>query len=157
MMIEREASDDRKGKVSVNGARRDRVASRLRRALRDERGFGLVEAMIAVTILVIGLLAVSGLALATAAQARIADLRSDQMVAGQAAIEQARRLDFGSVTSGVDTVDSGGREFVITTTVTALSIRTKELSVEVAPLGGSLPSRDFSTVLHNPRSLPAAP
>lgn len=156
-MIEREASDDWKERASVNGARRHRFADRFRRVLRDERGFGLVEAMIAVTILVIGLLAVSGLALATAAQARIADLRSDQIVAGQAAIEQARRLDFGSVTSGVDTVDSGGREFVVTTTVNDLSLRTKEVSVEVAPLAGSLPTRDFGTVLHNPRSLPAAP
>ena len=130
---------------------------RLRRSLRDERGFGLVEAMIAMTILVIGLLAVSGLSLATAAQARIADLRSDQMVAGQAAIEQARRLDFGSVASTVDTVTSGGREFVVTTTVTSLSTRTKQVAVDVAPLAGGLQTRSFSTVLHNPRSLPSAP
>lgn len=113
--------------------------------------------MIAMTILVIGLLAVSGLAMATAAQARVADLRSDQMVAGQDAIEAIRGLDFGSVASGVDTVASGGREFVITTTVTRLSLRTKEVGVDVAPLAGSLPTRSFATVLHRPRSLPAAP
>ena len=130
---------------------------RLRRSLRDERGFGLVEAMIAMTILVIGLLAVSGLSLATAAQARIADLRSDQMVAGQAAIERVRSLDFGSVASAVDTVASGGRQFVVTTTVTSLSKRTKEVAVDVAPLSGGLQTRSFSTVLHNPRSLPSAP
>ena len=141
----------------MKGSDRSGPAKRLRRLLRDEHGFGLVEAMIAMTILVIGLLAVSGLSLATAAQARIADLRSDQMVAGQAAIEQTRRLDFGSVASGVDTVESGGREFVVTTTVGSLSTRTKEVAVEVAPLSGSLPTRSFSTVLHKPRSLPAAP
>ncbi|MFW6088294.1 MAG: type IV pilus modification PilV family protein, partial [Gemmatimonadota bacterium] len=56
------------------------MSERLRATIRDEKGFGLVETMIAITILVIGLLAVSGLSLATAAQARIADLRSDQMV-----------------------------------------------------------------------------
>lgn len=141
----------------MNGMHRTGSLERLRSRLADESGFGLVEAMIAMTILVIGLLAVSGLALATATQARVADLRSDQVVAGQAALEAARRLDFGSVASGVDTVASGGREFVVTTTVTNLSNRTKEVSVDIAPLAGSLPTRSFTTVLHNPRSLPAAP
>ncbi|MFW6083667.1 MAG: type IV pilus modification PilV family protein [Gemmatimonadota bacterium] len=141
----------------MNSNKRRGAAMRMRRLLRDERGFGLVEAMIAMTILVIGLLAVSGLALATATQAQVADLRSDQMVAGQAAVERARSLDFDSVESGVDTVSSGGREFVVTTTVTGLNGRTKAVSVDVAPLSGGLPTRSFSTVLHVPRSLPAAP
>ena len=91
-----------------------RLASRLRQMRDDERGFGIVEALMAVTILVIGLLAVSGLTLATAAQAQIADLRSDQMTAGQTAIEQLRRGGFDTAASGVDTVTSGGREFFVT-------------------------------------------
>lgn len=148
---------DREGETPVNEAQETGFLKHLRRRLADEKGFGLVEAMIAMTILVIGLLAVSGLALATAGQARIADLRSDQMVAGQAAIEAARRLDYGSVASDVDTVSSGGREFVVTTTVTILGSRAKEVSVEIAPVAGNLPTRSLSTVLHNPRSLPAAP
>lgn len=131
----------------------DRFAS----AVRDEAGFGLVEVMIAVTILVIGLLAVSGLTLATAAQVRVADLRSDQMVAGQAAIESLRRQGFGDVTSGVDTIDSGGRRLVVTTTVVRPSMRTKNVTVAVAPVSGAPTERSFSTVLHLPRSLPAAP
>lgn len=130
---------------------------RLRQALRGEEGFGLVEAMIAVTILVIGLLAVSGLTLATAAQARIADVRSDQMVAGQEVIETVRRTDFASVASGVDTVSAGGRELIVTTTVVELSSRTKEVTVDIAPASGGLTTRSFTTVLHNPRSLPPAP
>lgn len=130
---------------------------RLRQALNGEEGFGLVEAMIAVTILVIGLLAVSGLTLATAAQARIADGRSDQMVAGQEAIEMVRRTDFASVVSGVDTVSAGGRELIVTTTVVELGSRTKEVTVDIAPASGGLTTRSFTTVLHNPRSLPPAP
>jgi len=129
----------------------------LAKALRSEEGFGLVEAMIAVTILVIGLLAVSGLTLATAAQARIADVRTDQMAAGQEAIESARRTDYASVASGVDTVSAGGRELVVTTTVVALGNRTKEVTVDVAPVSGGLTTRSFTTVLHKPRSLPSAP
>lgn len=133
------------------------MSERFRKAIRDERGFGLVETMIAITILVIGLLAVSGLSLATAAQARIADLRSDQMVAGQSAIETIRQTDFGSVASGVDTVASGGRTLVVATTVLELSQRAKQVTVEVTPTSGPITSRTFSTVLHNPRSLPPAP
>lgn len=133
------------------------MSKRFRKAVRDEKGFGLVETMIAITILVIGLLAVSGLSLATAAQARIADLRSDQMVAGQAAIESLRRTDFGSVASGVDTIASGGRTLVVATTVVELDQRAKQVTVEVTPVSGTITSRSFSTVLHNPRSLPAAP
>lgn len=130
---------------------------RLGQALSGEEGFGLVEAMIAVTILVIGLLAVSGLTLATAAQARIADVRSDQMVAGQEAIETVRRTDFASVASGVDTVSAGGRELIVTTSVVELGSRTKEVTVDIAPASGGLTTRSFTTVLHNPRSLPPAP
>lgn len=133
------------------------MIERLRTRIRDERGFGLVETMIAITILVIGLLAVSGLTLATASQARIADLRSDQMVAGQAAIETIRLTDFGSVASGVDTVASGGRTLIVATTVVDLDKRAKQVTVDVTPTSGPITSRSFSTVVHNPRSLPAAP
>jgi prepilin-type N-terminal cleavage/methylation domain-containing protein len=133
------------------------MKDRFRNAILDENGFGLVETMIAITILVIGLLAVSGLSLATAAQARISDLRSDQMVAGQATIEAVRRTDFGSVASGVDTVASGGRTLIVSTTVVKLGQRAKQVTVDVTPVSGPITSRSFSTVLHNPRSLPAAP
>lgn len=133
------------------------MSQRLRRSIRDEKGFGLVETMIAITILVIGLLAVSGLSLATAAQARIADLRSDQMVAGQAAIESIRLTDFGSVVSGVDTVASGGRTLIVATTVVELGQRAKQVTVEITPTSGPITARSFSTVVHDPRSLPAAP
>ncbi|MGI9037719.1 MAG: type IV pilus modification PilV family protein [Gemmatimonadota bacterium] len=126
-------------------------------ALDDESGFGLVEAMIAITILVIGLLAVSGLTLATAAQARIADLRNDQMIAGQSMIEQMRTEDFDGLASRVDTVSSDYRIFYVTSTVVDLSARAKQVTVSIAPANPGLTARSFDAVLHKPRSLPAAP
>ena len=134
-----------------------RLSHRLHSALRDERGFGLVETMIAITILVIGLLAVSGLSLATAAQARIADLRSDQMSAGQSTLEEIRQMDFADVDTRVDTVTAGGRTFYVTSTVVVLSKRAKQVTVSVAPAADGLTTRSFETVIHNPRSLPASP
>ncbi|TFG65108.1 MAG: hypothetical protein E4H28_04530 [Gemmatimonadales bacterium] len=126
----------------------------LRSITRDESGFGLVEALIAVTVLVIGLLAVSGLSLATAAQARIADLRSDQMITGQSVIEDARQAGFGAAVSGVDTVTTGNRVFYVTRTVTVSNSRTKLINVSIAPASGGLTTRNFSTVIHDARSLP---
>lgn len=124
---------------------------------RDEDGFGLVEAMIAITILVIGLLAVSGLTLATAAQARIADLRTDQMIAGQSMIEELRREDFDSVVTRVDTVSSDYQTYYVTSTVVDLNTRAKQITVSVAPARSGLTTRSFDAVLHKPRSLPAGP
>ena len=134
-----------------------RLSHRLHIVLRDERGFGLVETMIAITILVIGLLAVSGLSLATAAQARIADLRSDQMSAGQSTLEDIRQMDFADVDTRVDTVAAGGRTFYVTSTVVVLGKRAKQVTVSVAPAAAGLTTRSFETVIHDPRSLPASP
>lgn len=130
---------------------------RLHRLLAEERGFGLVEAMMAITILVIGLLAVSGLSLATAAQARIADLRIDQMTAGQSAIEEIRRMDFDAVATRADTIKAGGRDFVVTSTVVDLTSRAKQVTVSVDAGMAGLPTRTFDTVIHDPRSLPTGP
>ena len=127
---------------------------RVREKASDQRGFGLIEALIAVTLLVIGLLAVSGLTLATAAQARIADLRSDQMITGQTVIEDMRRAGFDSAVSGVDTVTTGNRVFYVTRTVTVANTRTKLINVSIAPATGGLTTRNFNTVIHDKRSLP---
>ncbi len=127
---------------------------RIRSASRDESGFGLVEALIAVTVLVIGLLAVSGLTLATAAQARVADLRSDQMITGQTVIEDLRRNGFDLATSGTDTVTTGNRVFYVTRTVTVSNALTKLINVQIAPASGGLTTRNFNTVIHSPRSIP---
>jgi Tfp pilus assembly protein PilV len=128
--------------------------NRIREKSSEEHGFGLIEALIAVTLLVIGLLAVSGLTLATAAQARIADLRSDQMITGQTVIENMRQAGFDSAVTGVDTVTTGGRVFYVTRTVTVVNSRTKLINIAIAPASGGLTTRTFSTVIHDTRSIP---
>ena len=133
---------------------RRRLARRLRGSMDDQRGFGLVEALVAVTVLVIGLLAVSGLTLTTAAQARIADLRTDQSVAAQMAFEQLRAEGFANAESGLDTVVTGGREFYVTTVVTDVNGRTKSMAATVAAASGGLTERTYTTSIHAPRSLP---
>lgn len=124
------------------------------RLLRDERGFGLVETMVAITLCVLGLLAVSGLTLATASQNRVADLRNDQVTTGQRAIEQVRRDGFDAAVSGVDTLVTNGRTYYVTLTVTDVNRRTKSISALVTPSITGLTPRTFTAVLHAPRALP---
>ena len=131
----------------------DRLAARLRSDLRDERGFGLVETMIAFTILVIGLLAVSGLTLASAAQARIADRRSDVATAGQIMIETLQLQGFDSAVNRVDTVSVGGKDYPVSLTVTSVSSRVRQVQA-VVDGSGPAATRTFTARVYRPRSLP---
>lgn len=121
--------------------------------LRREDGFGLVETLIAFTILVIGLLAVSGLTLASATQARLADRWSDIATAGQLTIETVQFRGYNSATNGTDTVSVGGRDYPVTLTVTDLSTRVREVQVVVEGSGPAF-RRTFTARVHRPRSLP---
>jgi len=131
----------------------DRLAARLRSDLRDESGFGLVETMIAFTILVIGLLAVSGLTLASAAQARIADRRSDVATAGQIMIETLQLQGFDSAVNRVDTVSVGGKDYPVSLTVASISSRVREVQA-VVDGSGPVATRTFTARVYRPRSLP---
>lgn len=130
------------------------IGAKMVERLRDEAGFGLVETMVALTILVIGLLAVSGMTLASASQARVADLRSDQAMAAQRAIELVRQDGFAAADTRTDTLEAGGREFYATTTVAKLNRNTKTLTVVVTPAAGGFAARTYRSVLHSPRALP---
>ncbi len=130
--------------------------TKVRRLATSEDGFGLVEALIAVTILVIGLLAVSGLSLAAAAQARVSDWQADQATAGQMAMEALQMGGFAAATSRTDTVTIDGNAYVVGITVTEVNSRIKQVQAQV-PAVGSLPARTFTTRLYLPRALPAPP
>ena len=121
----------------------------------NEDGFGLVEAMIALTILVIGLVAVSGLTLASGDQASIAKWRSEQATAGQLALEETERLGFGTAASRVDTVTLDGHDYVVNVTVTDVSWRVKQVTAQVAAVG-EVSARTFRTRLYGSNPLPKA-
>jgi hypothetical protein len=121
--------------------------------LRREDGFGIVETLIAFTILVIGLLAVSGLTLASSTQARIADRWSDVATAGQLTIETVQFRGYDSAVSGTDTVSVGGRDYPVTLTVTNVSSRVREVQVVVDGMGPAT-VRTFTARVYRPRSLP---
>jgi hypothetical protein len=129
------------------------ITARLRFEAQSEAGFGLVETLIAFTILVIGLLAVSGLTLASAAQARIADRWSDIATAGQVVIETVQMRGYDSAVNGTDTVSVSGKEYPVTLTVTNVSSRVREVQ---AVVDGSGPAsvRTFTARVYRSRGLP---
>lgn len=126
---------------------------RIHERCRSQDGFGLVEALIALTILVIGLVAVSGLSVASADQARIANWRSEQATAGQMALEDVQRAGWAGAASGSDTVTVSGHEYEVTYTVTDVTPRVREVVARVAAVG-EVGAREFTTRVYRPRPLP---
>lgn len=124
-----------------------------RAKVRSEEGFGIVETLIAFTILVIGLLAVSGLTLASSSQARVADRWSDVATAGQIAIEMIQFQGYDSATNRTDTVSVGGTDYPVALTVTNISSRVREVQA-VVDASGPASMRTFTARVYRPRSLP---
>ena len=121
--------------------------------LRSEDGFGIVETLIAFTILIVGLLAVSGLTLASSTQARIADRWSDMATAGQLTIETVQFRGYDSAINRTDTVSVGGQDYPVTLTVTRISGRVREVQAVVDGTGPAA-VRTFTARVYRPRSLP---
>ncbi len=128
-----------------------KVLARIRASLDDESGFGLVETLIALTILVIGLIAVSGLSLASASQARTANWRSQQAAAAQMVLEDVQRQGWWSATSRADTVTVAGHEFPVNIGVTDVTKRVKQVTLVVAGIG------DADTVIYRTRLYKSIP
>jgi len=130
-----------------------KVLARTKASLDDESGFGLVETLIALTILVIGLIAVSGLSLASAGQARTANWRSQQAAAAQMMLEDVQSEGFSAATSSVDTVTISGHDYPVTIDVSSLSSRVKQVTIAVAG-AGDLGAVVYRTRLYKPKPLP---
>lgn len=127
-----------------------------RAALRDERGFGLVEILIATTIAAIGLISVAGLQLAVAAQARIAAWQTGQTLAVQEVFERMNEAGYAAAATGTDSVTVGGYAYRVNVTVTTPIVRVKEVRATVGAVGSIAP-RTFLTRIHDRRPVPVAP
>lgn len=132
------------------------LKTRIHTTLSDESGFGLVETLIALTILVIGLVAVSGLSLASSDQARIANRRSQQAAAAQIAMEDIQKEEWANVASHMDTASVAGHDYLVKVDVSRVSSRVKQVTIAVAGVG-NVGSRTFTTRVYKPRPLPDPP
>jgi len=129
----------------------------VRNKLGDEGGFGLIEALISSMILGFGLLAVAGMSMSTAQQRRLAEWRTDQALAAQLELskvqQDVRKLGFSSITDTERSLAVGDRTFVVSTTVSLVSSRVKEVQIDVSGVG-NVDSRTFTTRVYAPRQLP---
>ena len=133
-----------------------RVHERLKARVTDESGFGLVEALIALTILVIGLVAVSGLSLASADQALIANWKSQQATAAQIVLEEIQMDGWLSAASGADTATVAGHDFPVTINVSSVSSRVKDVTIVVAAVG-AVDTAIYRSRMYKPLPLPDPP
>ena len=129
----------------------------VRNKLADEGGFGLTEALFSSIILGFGLLAVAGMSMSTAQQGRLAERRTDQAIAAQVELSKVqrkvRKTGFSSIADTESSLAVGDRTFVVSTTVSLVSSRVKEVQIEVSRVG-SVGSRTFTTRVYAPRQLP---
>lgn len=132
------------------------VNERLKARVLDESGFGLVEVLIALTILVIGLVAVSGLSLASADQALIANWRTHQTSAAQMVLEDIQEDGWWSAVSGSDTATVAGHDFPVKINVSSITPRVKQITIVVAA-AGVVDTAMYGTRIYKPLPLPDPP
>jgi len=108
-------------------------------------------------ILGFGLLAVAGMSMSTARQGRLAEWRTDQVLAAQLELskvqQDVRKLGFSAIADTERSLAVGYRTFVVSTTVSLVSSRVKEVQIDVSPVG-NVGSRTFTTRVYAPRQLP---
>ncbi len=126
---------------------------RLKGIARDERGFGLVEILIAMLIMSVGLLALTTISAGVASQTRISAERTSQAMASQQVLEDYTRRGYAAAASGIDTVYLAGQQYIVTTTVTDVSARVRQVSAVVTGRGPVV-ARTYTTRIYERISLP---
>lgn len=116
------------------------------------RGFGLTELLVAITVLGVGILAVTGLVSATGERTRDAAQRTDRAILAGQALEAAALLPFDSLVSAVDTA-TGMRPYIFDLSVSVLSPNVKRLDLTASDSAAGPPLR-LTLVVARPTWLP---
>ncbi len=141
--------------------RRARVATHQGLSATCQRGFGLPEVIVALTLLTTGLLGLAGLVRAVGLQSEQARLIGERAMVAQEALEQAIADRLGTPSSRTDTARVGSRVYEVVRTVTAVTAGgagTEAITVRVQavqPTGSPMDS--FVTRLRRRMPLPASP
>lgn len=121
----------------------------------SEAGFGLVEVLVALTILAFGVLAVAGLTWSVTRQTRGAAVRTGQTLAAQQVVEAtvARGYEALAVGESDTTVAVGERSYTVALAVTQVGEDLREVSATVSGTEEVAP-HTFATRVHRDRSPP---
>ena len=120
-----------------------------------DAGFGLIEVLVALTILAVGLLAVAGLTWSVARQTREAAIRTERTLAARQVLEAMADRGFAALTPGTSdtTLVVGKRSYTVRRAVSQEGTELKRLSATV-PATAGMQGRAFSTLLDRDRGLP---
>jgi Tfp pilus assembly protein PilV len=118
---------------------------------------GLLEVLVAMTLMGVGMLAVAGISMQVATQNRWSNWQTDQSLAAQEVLERVQRAGYEAAASGTDTVTVGNRTYNVQRNVTTIGNRVKEVTVTVIAPKGNVRSRDFTTRVYQARQLPTPP
>ena len=124
--------------------------------VRGQRGFGLVEAIVAIMVFAVGMLAVAGLALSAGQLTAQSSFRTDQTFAADQVFGALRQADFSTVTDGTRTIQVGAHAYTVDVSVTTVSTDLKDVEAVVAGAGNVGPDT-FRTTLYRPDSYPTSP
>lgn len=125
----------------------------------DTSGLGLIEVLIAVVLLAVGIMAMTGVSLSVAAQNRLSTWETDQALAAQLVMERLHGSGYGyaSLASGTATVAIGNRTYVVNRLVTSPAPRVKNVRLTVISTAGRVGSRSFVSRIYSNRQLPPKP
>ena len=120
-----------------------------------EAGFGLVEVLVALTLLAVGLVAVAGLTRGVARQTREAAIRTEQTFAARQVLEAMMARGYAALDDGASdtTLVVGARSYTVRREVTREGTDLKRLSATV-PATSGVPGRTYATLLNRSRSRP---
>lgn len=125
-----------------------------REGRRAERGFGLVEALVALVVLTVGMLGVAGLSAGVAEQTRRSAWETEQALVAQQLMDSIRRAGYAAATDGADTLAMGGVEWAAAWAVSQASPGLKRVDVDVDGRG-EMGDRTYTARLHQPTALPS--
>ncbi len=126
---------------------------RKRKFFLKNRGFTLIEVMIAILILAVGMLAMAMLQVTAIRGGSFANQMTQASIYGQDKIEELKNATYASVTNGSDTVTSGNgviytRNWTVATDSPYTGSKTVNLTVSWTGPQGNSHSIQFSTILH---------
>lgn len=120
-----------------------------------DAGFGLVEALVAILVFAVGLLAVAGMTLSVAGQSRASTYRTDQTMVAQELLEH--QLDEGYDGLTVGTTDTAvaidARSYDVQIVVTDQGPRARKVELTVSGHENTA-ATTLSGLAHKPRDVP---